>query len=173
MPLIDPQPPLKTIFESLEGKWQMRRSLDSRLPGFPSGTFAGEATFTPHNAFNGNSYLYHETGELQTEQGFKLRADMKYIYRLDLENEKISAWFVKDDNGKDDVDYLYHELEFERKDARWIARGDHLCVMDMYWTFYDFRTEIKDGKSSLSYWGLRTQVKGPEKDYTTDTAYHR
>ena len=170
MPLLDVQPPLKAIFDSLLGKWQMRRSLESRLPGFPSGTFAGQATFTPHNAFNGSSYLYHETGELQTEQGFNLRADMKYIYRFSQEDEKLSIWFVKDVDGKDDVDYLYHELEFERKDRRWIARGDHLCVMDMYWAFYDFRM-VSD--STVTHWGIKTQVKGPQKDYTTDTAYQR
>jgi len=173
MPLLDVKPPLQTIFDGLEGTWQMRRSLESKLPGFPSGTFTGTATFTPHFAFDNSSYLYHEVGELVTEQGYKLRADRKYIYRFSPEDEKLSAWFVKEDDDKDDVDYLYHELEFERKDGRWIARGDHLCDMDMYWALYDFRFEQMDGASRLNVWGLRQQVKGPQTDYTSDTAYQR
>ena len=109
-----------------------------------------------------------------TDQGFEMRADQKYIYRLSPEDEKISVWFVKEmPAGRLDVDYLYHELEFDRKDGRWIARGDHLCDMDMYWSLYDFRMAQEDGKPVLSLWGLRHQVRGPQTDYTSDTAYQR
>ena len=176
MPLIDVKPPLQAIFDGLEGEWQLRRSLDSKLPGCPSGAFTGTANFKRHNAFDGSSYLYHETGELVTEQGHRLVANRKYIYRLSPEDEKISVWFVQEpqEDGKEDVDYLYHELEFERKDGRWLARGDHLCNMDMYWSAYDFRMEKDEqGVSSLAYWGLRHLVKGPEKDYSHDSSYQR
>ncbi|GAM82433.1 hypothetical protein ANO11243_004130 [Dothideomycetidae sp. 11243] len=165
------QPPLKAIFQGLQGTWQLKRSLVSKLPGFPSGTFQGIATLTPSEAFNKSSYLYHETGTLTTDQGFQLHANRKYIYRFSPEDEKISAWFVKDENAKDEVDYLYHELDFRFEQDRWVAQADHLCDKDMYWAFYDFR--LDDGGTTLLKWGLKHQVKGPEKDYASDTVYHR
>ncbi|KAI5253821.1 hypothetical protein E4T42_02711 [Aureobasidium subglaciale] len=171
MPLIEPpMPPLETIFKSFAGTWKLCRSLTSALPGFPSGTFTGTATFKPHNAFGASSLLYHETGELVTEQGYKLLANRKYIYRFSPDDEKISIWFVKEPapEGGEEVDYLFHELEFSLLEERWIAKGDHLCEKDMYWAFYDFRME-----DSMKKWGLRYKVKGPQKDYLSDSAYER
>ncbi|KAF2157076.1 hypothetical protein K461DRAFT_289426 [Myriangium duriaei CBS 260.36] len=165
------QAPLRTIFHGLEGTWQLRRSLNSKLLGFPSGTFTGTATFSPSDAFNKSSYLYHEIGTLTTDQGFQLTANRKYIYCYSPEDAKLSAWFVKDVDGKDDVDYLYHELEFHFEHDRWIAKADHLCENDMYWAFYDFRLDAAG--DSLLMWGLKHQVKGPEKDYSSDTVYTR
>ena len=101
--------------------------------------------------------------------GLAFPAERKYIYRFNPDDEKISVWFVKDNNGEDDIDYLYHELEFEPKDGRWIARADHLCEQDMYWAFYDFRLDAST--TAIEKWGLRHEVKGPSKDYTSDTAY--
>ncbi|KAI5244947.1 hypothetical protein E4T43_03528 [Aureobasidium subglaciale] len=171
MPLIEPPiPPLETIFKSFAGTWKLCRSLTSALPGFPSGTFTGTATFKPHNAFGASSLLYHEAGELVTEQGYKLLANRKYIYRFSPDDEKISIWFVKEPapDGGEEVDYLFHELEFSLLEQRWIAKGDHLCEKDMYWAFYDFRME-----DSMKKWGLRYKVKGPQKDYLSDSAYER
>lgn len=166
--------PLDTIFRGLEGSWQLRRSLVSQLPGFPSGTFEGRATMTRHSAFNQSSYLYHETGVLITDQGLRLEANRKYIYRYEPQDAKISAWFVKEVEGQDDVDYLYHDLEFSFEDDRWVARGDHLCNMDMYWSFYDFRLQSSGTDAEvLERWGLKAMVKGPSKDYTSDTVYFR
>lgn len=52
--------------------------------------------------------------------------------------------------------------------------GDHLCNKDMYWAFYDFRSPTVVGKSeAMDVFGVRYKVKGPEKDYTSDTAYQR
>lgn len=173
MPLIvDKKPPLEAIFRSFEGTWSMHRRLTSDLPAFPSGTFTGSATFTPNAAFNNSSYLYHETGELVTDTGHTLRANRKYIYRYSPEDEKISVWFVKEPpvEGEEEVDYVFHELEFEFKDRRWIAMGDHLCDMDMYWALHDFRV---DAQGNIDKWGLRYKVKGPQKDYLSDTAYTR
>lgn len=173
MPLIvESKPPLKAIFRSLEGTWKMHRSLTSDLPAFPSGTFTGTATFKPNAAFNHSSMLYHETGELVTDSGITLKANRKYVYRFSPEDEKISMWFVKEPpvEGAEEVDYLFHELEFEFVERRWIAKGDHLCNTDMYWAFHDFRT---DAIGNVERWGLRYKVKGPQKDYLSDTAYTR
>ncbi|KAH0259355.1 hypothetical protein KCU91_g15254, partial [Aureobasidium melanogenum] len=171
MPLIEsPMPPLEAIFKNFSGTWKLHRSLTSVLPGFPSGTFTGTATFKPHSAFDGNSLLYHEVGELTTEQGYKLLANRKYVYQFSPDDEKIACWFVKEPapETNEEVDYLFHELEFSFLDQRWIAKGDHLCDKDMYWAFYDFRLE-----DNMKKWGLRYKVKGPQKDYLSDSAYER
>lgn len=231
------KPPLEGIWAGLEGSWKMNRSLKSLLSGFPSGTFTGTATIRPHPhrsrssmvVANGLSqqedeqpsheqqqqqqqqYLYHERGTFITEQGLTFRANRKYIYRYSPQDNKISAWFVKESKPRstpsnntaspcqqadtaagttadevedeDEADYLYHELEFEKQDGRWIAKADHLCVNDMYWSLYDFRLEDDNGehgecgpeggRPALIVWGLRHKVVGPQKDYTSDTAYER
>ncbi|KAI4728278.1 hypothetical protein E4T49_03975 [Aureobasidium sp. EXF-10728] len=173
MPLLEsPKPPLETIFKSFLGTWKLRRSLTSALPGFPSGTFTGTATFKPYSdsAFDGSSLLYHETGELVTDLGYKLLANRKYIYRFSPSDDKIAMWFVKEPapDGSEEVDYLFHELEFSFLDQRWIAKGDHLCEKDMYWALHDFRLD-----DNMKRWGLRYKVKGPQKDYLSDSAYER
>ena len=147
----------------------MRRILTSQLPGFPSGVFEGTATFTPSNAFNKSAYLYHETGILTTDQGVELTASRKYIYRFSQEDDKLSTWFVKDVDGGDEVDYLYHELEFGYENNGWIAY--HLCEKDVYRTYYDFR--LNEAGTTLLRWGMKHKVTGPNKDYSSDTAYHR
>jgi hypothetical protein len=168
MPLIEP-PPLETVFKSFLGTWKLRRSLTSALPGFPSGEFTGTASFRPHNA-DASCLLYHETGELVTEQGYKLLANRKYIYRFNPDDQNISIWFVKEPapDGNEEVDYLFHELDFSYLHQRWIAKGDHFCEKDMYWAFYDFRLA-----NNMSKWGLRYKVKGPRKDYLSDSAFER
>lgn len=185
-----------SIFISLRGTWRLRRSLNSALPGFPSGTFEGNATFTPRKSSAPSvtlELLYHEEGEMKTDNGLMLRANRKYIYRYTRDEDKISAWFVKedtkDDSGKEEADYLFHDLELEAGKSAVIARGEHLCSKDMYWAAYEFRmpqvSEVRDEnedeaedddddeEEELKVWGLRYKVQGPAKDYTSQTAYER
>lgn len=169
------------IFDSLKGSWRLRRSLDSALPGFPSGTFEGTATFQPRKPTSGaaaGELLYSEQGELKTDNGFVLKAKRKYVYRYDADEDKISAWFVKEDTkqeeGNDEVDYLFHDLEMDSAGSTWAARGEHLCQLDMYWAYYEFRLPkvVEEGRG-MDVFGVRYKVKGPSKDYTSDTAYER
>jgi len=70
--------PIHAIFEGLKGSWRLKRSLNSALPGFPSGTFEGTATFTPKKTISGAvaaELLYSEQGELKTDNGFTLKAN--------------------------------------------------------------------------------------------------
>lgn len=173
--------PQRGIFDAFKGSWRLRRHLASVLPGFPSGTFDGIATFT-HREPSAHSVtselLYHEQGELKTDTGLTLKANRRYVYRYNADEDKISAWFVKEDfqrpEGKEEVDYLFHDLEFEQSGQGWIAKGDHLCDKDMYWAMYDFRMpRVAEEGDELKVWGLRYKVKGPSKDYTSDTAYER
>lgn len=173
--------PVKAIFDSLKGSWRLRRSLDSVLPGFPSGIFEGTATFksrepTAHSV--AGELLYSEQGELKTDNGMTLRANRKYIYRYNADEDKISAWFVKEgtkqSEGKEEVDYLFHDLEMDSEGNAWAGRGEHLCELDMYWAYYEFRMPkvVEEGKG-MDVFGVRYKVKGPQKDYTSDTAYER
>jgi len=51
----------------------------------------------------------------------------------------------------------------------WIAKADHLCIDDMYETTYDFRFR----GIALETFGVKHAVKGPKKDYFSDTWYER
>ncbi|KAI6817009.1 hypothetical protein KC340_g15038 [Hortaea werneckii] len=176
--------PTSAIFESLQGSWRLKRNLNSVLPGFPSGIFEGTATFSPRVPTahtTAAELLYSEQGELKTENGFTLRANRKYIYRYNAVEDKISAWFVKEDTksdeGKEEVDYLFHDIETEKANsgAATVGRGEHLCEKDMYWAYYEFRMPqvIEEGERGMDLFGVRYKVKGPAKDYTSDTAYER
>lgn len=167
--------PVAAIFESLKGSWRLKRSLNSVLPGFPSGIFEGTAQFTSRTPVE---LLYSEQGELKTDNGFTLKANRKYIYRYNSDEDKISAWFVKEEtkqnDGQEEIDYLFHDLEMEQKDECWVGKGDHLCDMDMYWAYYEFRQPRRADDGQLTdVFGVRYKVKGPQKDYTSDTAYER
>lgn len=174
---------IAAIFDSLRGSWRLKRSLNSALPGFPSGLFEGTATFTPrkptaHTA--AGELLYSERGEFKTDNGFTLNANRKYIYRYSPDDDKISAWFVTEDSkqndGKEEADYLFHDLELEFANARdcWIGKGEHLCELDMYWAYYEFRShKVVEKGQSMDVFGVKYKVKGPQKDYTSDTAYER
>ena len=176
------------ICRSLRGTWRLRRELNSALPGFPSGILVGTAAFTPRKPSAHSvalELLYAEEGELKTENVFTLKANRKYIYRYSADEDKISAWFVKeptkDRKGEEEVDYLFHDIEIEDGTDAAIGKGEHLCDKDMYWAFYQFRMpkveeesdEENDEEEELKIWGLKYKVKGPQKDYTSETAYER
>ncbi|KAK0273730.1 hypothetical protein LTR35_012167 [Friedmanniomyces endolithicus] len=138
--------PTAAIFDSLKGSWRLRRSLKSNLPQFPSGTFEGVATFRSRQSSANNvasELLYSEQGELRTDNGFVLKANRKYIYRYDDSEDKISAWFVtegsKQLDGREEVDYLFHDIETVHAGSGWVGQGEHLCELDMYWAYYEFR----------------------------------
>ena len=173
--------PVAAIFENLKGSWRLKRSINSVLPGFPSGIFEGTAILTPRIPTThtiAGELLYAEQGELQTENGFTLKANRKYIYRYDADEDKISSWFVKEEtkqnDGKEEVDYLFHDLEIDRGENGWAGRGEHLCELDMYWAYYEFRVpQVAEEGKGMDVFGVRFKVKGPQKDYTSDTAYER
>lgn len=173
--------PTAVIFDNLQGSWRLRRSLNSALPGFPSGTFEGTASFKPrapttHTA--AGELVYSEQGELKMDNGHVLKANRKYIYRYDADEDKIAAWFIKEDtkakDGQEEVDYLFHDLEMTPAGDSWTGQGEHLCELDMYWAYYEFRMpKVAEDGQEMNVFGVRYKVKGPQKDYTSDTAYER
>ncbi|KAK3110523.1 hypothetical protein LTR53_015089 [Teratosphaeriaceae sp. CCFEE 6253] len=211
--------PTAVIFDSLRGSWRLRRSLKSQLPHFPSGIFEGVATFRSRKPSANNAaseLLYTEHGELRTDNGFTLKANRKYVYRYDADEDKITAWFVTEDSkqldGKEEVDYLFHDLETEHQRLGWTGKGEHLCELDMCewdaivpvprragWLirnrlrlgvgvavrtalapteplnrYYEFRLpRVMEEDQTMDVFGVKYKVQGPQKDYTSDTAYER
>ena len=77
-------------------------------------------------------------------------------------------------DGQEEVDYLFHDLEMDLSGHGWSGRGEHLCSLDMYWAYYEFRLpKIAEEDSEMDVFGVKYKVKGPQKDYTSDTAYQR
>lgn len=107
-----------------------------------------------------------------------LKANRKYIYRYNADEDKISTWFIKEDtkpsDGKEEVDYLFHDIETEYRKQGWVGKGEHLCELDMYWAYYEFRLpKVAEDGQGMDVFGVQFKVKGPQKDYTSATAYER
>jgi hypothetical protein len=129
----------RAVFAELQGKWKIVRTLESKLAGFPDGTFEGSAEFRPRlptftplldDAATGRwspgppperfrslgrdvpEYLYEETGTLTTSSGLKLQGKRKYIYASHGGGD-VTAWFVKADGNS--VDYFFHKVDFSKR----------------------------------------------------------
>ena len=170
----------RAIFRALQGHWNIKRTIESSLPSFPSGTLTGEASFHPRRPTQDKSgqsfdleYLYIESGTLVLSNGASMSARRRYVYRYSEERDEVSVWFVTPDSELE-VDYLFHNLSFvspaeARKEKACVARADHLCVEDMYWT--EYRMPMKG--ISLHEFQTSHTVKGPSKDYVATTKYTR
>lgn len=170
----------RAAFRALQGNWDVRRTIDSALPTFPSGTFEGTASFHPRSPSPDTSgkhfdfeYLYIESGTLFLTNGASMPARRRYVYRYSEDRDELSVWFVKPEDDLE-VDYLFHSLNFAspaeaKKEGSCVARADHLCVEDMYWT--EYRLPIKG--IALHEYQTKHTVKGPSKDYVMSTRYTR
>lgn len=128
-----------------------------------------------------------------------LRWTKKYIWRANEENQ-ISVWFVKVAPGPEEADYLFHNFDFSNAEvptppegeenqvtfispptpprtssnvetAVLAARGNHLCINDMYRTAYAFRVRPDTGE--VLSWASRHVVRGPKKDQEILNRYER
>ncbi|KAI9855339.1 MAG: hypothetical protein M1824_006189 [Vezdaea acicularis] len=166
----------KASFRALQGTWKLDRILSSAMPTFPSGTFSGTASFKPRYPTGeeyDSEYLYVEDGEFMTEDGISMQGNRRYVYRYREDLDVISAWFVKSDDGKT-VDYHFHDLKFVEDSPTSIAKGSkaqgyHLCEQDQYSPEYSFHFQ----GVSLKKFDVKYTVRGPKKDYYTDTCYQR
>lgn len=174
--------PTKATFIALEGKWVLKRTIESALSSYPSGTFEGSAVFQmrpPTDREYDMEYLYAEQGEFTSKRGLSFVASRRYVYRYQASTDTITVWFVNVDD-KNSVDYLFHHVDFQKPDIgnprlrEWdtgssMAKGFHLCVKDDYWVAHHFSFV----GASLGKWNLQYNVKGPEKDYVADADYTR
>ncbi|PVF95110.1 FAD/NAD(P)-binding domain-containing protein [Serendipita vermifera] len=168
------------VFRALHGRWWLTREIKSASHHTPSGRFTGEAHMHPRSPTEPGyaaEYLYMEKGRMTMDNGINIEAYKHYVYRLSAqEPQKISCWFVKPGMDSKEVDYIFHEIEFEEEEREsrwgkgWTARGEHhLCIEDHYDTDYCFKFQ---GIEILE-WGIGYVVKGPKKDYTTKATYTR
>ncbi|KAI5371076.1 putative flavin monooxygenase, FAD/NAD(P)-binding domain superfamily [Septoria linicola] len=170
----------RAAFRALQGNWNITRKIDSRLSSFPCGTLQGQASFHPRSPSPDKSqqtfdleYLYQESGTLKLSNGASMTAHKSYVYRYSEARDELSVWFVKP-NDDLQVDYLFHNLAFAppsvtRSEGACIAKADHLCSKDMYYT--EYRLPIKG--IALHEFTTTHTVQGPHKDYTATTEYKR
>lgn len=168
----------RAAFRALQGNWFIQRTIDSALSTFPSGTLEGQASFRPRAPTGDKSgmlfdfeYLYTESGVLTLANGAEMTARRRYVYRYSEERDELSVWFVKPDSELE-VDYLFHNLTFvppaeAKQRGACVAKTDHLCVEDMYWTEYSL--PIKG--ISLHTFETKHTVQGPSKDYVATTNF--
>ncbi|PLB45296.1 hypothetical protein P170DRAFT_278939 [Aspergillus steynii IBT 23096] len=142
--------------------------------------------------------VYREEGEMPAILGLGsgLRFTKKYIWRMS-ESGRVSVWFAKvqkadAQDAHEEPDYLFHEFEVAAPasestetplvlapipppDATFTtvvtARGNHLCINDMYHTAYAFR--IRPDSGEVVSWSSRHVVKGPKKDQDIVNLYRR
>ena len=192
---------LTTLFGSLRNsRWTLTRTLRSDNPLDLNGELRGTASFIalPNSD---RDWLYSEEGEIPGMAGggaalAGLRWTKKYIWRT-TDAGKISVWFVKVAPGPDEADYLFHDFDFETvpapgedesksefvtaptpptatpgsETAVLAARGNHLCINDMYRTAYTFRIRPETGE--VVSWVSRHVVRGPKKDQDIVNRYER
>ncbi|EME89731.1 uncharacterized protein MYCFIDRAFT_96474, partial [Pseudocercospora fijiensis CIRAD86] len=161
----------RAAFRALQGTWTISRTISSKLPTFPSGVLKGTASFHPRKVTAPDfdfEYLYIETGTLHLSNGAEMTARKRYVYRYSELRDELSVWFVKPEKDLE-VDYLFHNLEFQPAAKGLLATADHLCVKDMYWSEYSFPMQ------GISLHGFETKhtVQGPEKDYVARTEFLR
>ncbi|KAJ6116057.1 hypothetical protein N7523_006474 [Penicillium sp. IBT 18751x] len=190
---------LTALFGSLRNsRWTLSRTLRSENPLDLNGELRGTATFTalPNSD---HDWLYSEEGEIPGLPGSGnalagLRWTKKYIWRT-TDADKISVWFVKVAPGPDEADYLFHDFDFDTASDKAesksefvtapvpptvtpdnettviAARGNHLCINDMYRTAYAFRIRPETGE--VVSWASRHVVHGPKKDQDIINRYER
>lgn len=173
----------ENIFTAFQGHWNVYRRLESEICTYPSGIFQGTASFEmrpPTDPAYDAEYLYLEYGQFSSEQGLKIAATRRYVYRFQRNINTISAWFVKAEEGSP-VDYLFHYVNFTscqqgsflqangRRRCFLEAAGQHLCIEDDYQAKYLFKFD----DCRCDEWELTYNVKGPKKAYSATAQYTR
>ncbi|KAK0347119.1 hypothetical protein LTS02_004095 [Friedmanniomyces endolithicus] len=170
----------RAALRAMQGNWNISRKIESEDPAY-SGTLQGQASFHPRFPTADKSgrvadleFVYVESGEFtSSSSGMTMHARRRYVYRYSEVDDQLSVWFVKPENDLE-VDYLFHDLTFvppaeARKAGACIAKADHLCVDDMYWTQYTLPMEA----IVLRRFKIEHTVKGPQKDYVATTQFTR
>lgn len=173
----------ENVFTTFEGRWHVYRRLESGMSTYQSGNFKGAASFemrSPTDPAYDAEYLYIENGEFSSDQGLVIPATRRYVYRFQRNTNKISAWFVKAEDGLT-VDYLFHDVNFTscryesflgtngRRRYLLEANGQHMCIDDDYQANYLF----KFWGLICNDWELKYSVKGPRKAYSATAQYVR
>jgi hypothetical protein len=158
------------IFLSLEGKWKLQRSLDSRLASSPSGTVEGIVDFTKLNADDlVSDFLYTETGKFSSRHGV-FDVSNRYVYAYNDAEKRIDIYFVSETGKSRGKPFIPLNLAQAVDEFSYCATSDHLCVKDMYTANYSFTLDESRSVDSME---IIFNVVGPSKDYQSKTIITR
>ncbi len=129
-----------------EGRWRLSRRIEDAKAG-STGVFDGIAVFTRDAA----GLTYEEAGELRLPDMAGIRASRRYLWR-----QSDAAIEVLFEDGRD-----FHRIDLTGN----VATAWHDCLPDFYEVSYNF--------SHWPDWRAIWRVKGPRKDYTMISDYHR
>lgn len=140
-----------------------------------------------------STLLYSEEGDFVTDTGLRFTARRKYVYRLlyDTQDPHISVYFFDDESAKkgDGIGGLFVEMGALTKENAYGAKKDdegqervvweaqnkeqHLCGEDLYAASWRFGDDMVRYEGDDKWWDVRYDVKGPKKDYVSETRYSR
>lgn len=202
-PSTPPSLPSRIFTALHSSTWTFTRTLHSALPTHPSGTVKGTASFTlcAQSASALPTLLYAEEGEFATNNGLRFNARRKYVYQLVngeeqeeekgkdadfirvrfFDDEKFPRAKVEDGVGEkgQGIGGLFVEMGALEE---WRAYGEdvvkaknretHLCAEDLYTASWMLGRGMLEGDEGR-WWEVRYDVKGPKKDYVSETRYER
>ncbi len=152
---------IKKIFNGLQGIWKIRRKLQHKNADHAYAEAIGTAVF---EKTDNNILFYREDGFLTTSTGQKLEFYREHFYEYSEKDDTIVKFFSEDQKKLT----LMYNLKFKTTEKKEIvAIGEHLCINDTY------KAEFRFPNDEFNSFSLVYLVKGPEKDYVSDTFYER
>lgn len=151
---------IKKIFNSLQGIWKFRRRLQHKRVDHPYGEATGTAVF---EKTDNNLLFYREDGLLTTYAGEELKFYRENFYEYSEKDDTVLKYLAE---NKEKLTFMYN-LQFVKTEKVILANGIHLCVNDTY------QAKFKFPEDEFDTFNLVYDVKGSEKDYSSDTYYER
>jgi tRNA A64-2'-O-ribosylphosphate transferase len=168
---------LELLLTGVLGDWDFQRTLIDRnaqvsnlMQGYTE--VAGKATFTQlHSVEKGEGVHLQETGRMNSSsQPIEVRRD--WIWKIDASQPSLKIYFT------DPPDSLYQEIKLEEDQVAkmtgkliLIGKALHPCIDDLYDSEYSFFLEQPSNIPTKFI--IKHTVKGPKKDYVSDTEYNR
>lgn len=144
------------VFQQLRGRWKLSRTITDRLTAT---VMIGEGSASFLSAGKDAAILhYREDLKVSFPDGLTTDAYREYLYKL--EAGKIHVYF----HGGPDTGKFFYELKFAI-DTPKTAAGSHLCISDLYNASYVLHSD--------NYFEIYYEVKGPKKNYLSQSHYER
>lgn len=136
-----------TVFDGLEGAWDLDRTIENQA------RMTGTAVFAPF----GTMLKYREEGRMRLFGGKEFDAHREY--RFERAPDGFTVHFEEEPLR------LFHRVRIVSDADDFVGTATHLCMPDSYESSYCF---VADG----SYM-IRHRVRGPRKDYVSTTMFTR
>ncbi|MGJ7507686.1 DUF6314 family protein [Variovorax sp. GT1P44] len=146
MPGLSPWGTAETVFDGLEGTWDLVRTIENQA------TMTGVAVFTPQPVA---MLKYREECRVRLADGKAFDAHREY--RFERSADGFSVYF-----GEEPL-RLFHRIRIVPDAVALFGSAPHLCAPDTYDSSYRF---LVDGTFTI-----RHAVRGPRKDYVSDTVF--